>query len=580
MKTYIARFVALLVFGAALPTLAQITDATLPENGTTEFVPAPITTLPELDSETATSSGRNLISIALDDVELIDVVRMFSRIASANIIANPEILIARVTVNLEDVEWRPALSSILSMHGLALLERPQGSGVFIVVEQPPDAPVPMTVKTIFLDYTTVDEVRPVVERMMSSGASLSAFPSRNAMVIRDTEANINEIEIVIAQIDIQAKQVVVETQFMELNDSASKQLGIRWDSLNEITFGVQANPLFGTARDNTRIRSREDTLTRSDNLTRTDNSTRTFDMFGDPVDAATSREIGSVASQSRNAGSEVLASTVNQVVTASAAILDVSDFNVVMSALKKTDGVSIVSNPKIIVTSGSTNAFFNVGNQEPIITTETQQGTADNPGTRRTAKLDTTINTDYIKGGYLNTGIRLQVVPTVKTDDLIEAIIAPTLTRKIDDKFVGDDGNSWPELQVKEIRTQFTLQSGQTVAIGGLTDTRDSKKTSKIPLLGDIPIIGKYLFSHSSDIRNQEETIIFVTLSLVDPMQTKRAEGIPQRAELTYKREIRDKIRQLELQQELEDLRKAARKIEEQFERRSIQVDDSVTAEP
>ncbi len=539
-------------------------------SNSTEFTPAPTTPFPELErGSTIPADEPSLITISLDDVELIDVVRMFSRIAAANIIADPEILTARVTVNLDNVEWRPALSSILSMHGLALVERPQGSGVFTVLDQPPDAPVPMTTETIFLNYTTVDDVRPVVDSMRSSGSSLSVFPSRNAMVLRDTENNINEIRNIIDNIDILARQVVVETQFIELDDSAAKELGIRWDSLQALDFTFQANPIFRTARESERLRSREDTLSRSDDRRLTESSEFQTDVFGETVG---SRIQGGSSDRSQTARSDLTESTTRTVASASQAVLNMSDFNMVMSALKSSEGVSIVSNPKIIVTSGSTNAFFSVGNREPIIRTETERGSLDSPRDVTSVRLDTDIDTDFIRGGYLNTGIELLVVPTVKTDDLIEALITPSLRRKLRDK-TAPDGTTFPEIAVKEIRTHFTLKSGQTVAIGGLTDTRESQQTSKVPLLGDIPIIGKYLFSHTQNVKQQEETIIFVTLSLADPAEILHDEGMPQNAHLARQREIRDRMRRLEIQQELEDLRRAANQLEEQFQRRQQQND-------
>ncbi len=567
-----------IILAAVLAVHAQETQPV------SEFTPLPLTAPVLPEQEIQTTSAPSLITISLDDVELIDVVRMFSRIAGANIIANPDNLTARVTVNLDNVQWRPALSSILSMHGLALVERQQGSGVFSVIQQPPDAPDPMIVKTIFLQYTTVDEVTAVVERMLSPGASLSAFPSRNAMVIRDTEANINEIQFVVRDIDIQSKQVVVETQFMELSDRAIKQLGIRWDSLAELGVNFQAGP-FVQQRSSQQQSGRQDSLQRRDTRSTSDTTDRYYDMFGNQMQqqqfevfelpdgtfsvisqVEPTRTISGASVASSEAASDIFDGLTRTVSQSSAAILNVDSLNIVLSALKRTDGVSIVSNPKIIVASGSTNAFFRVGEREPIIRRSIKRGTTDSPGDEIIAELDTAINTDYIRSGYLHTGIELIVIPTVKTDDLIEAQIEPSLRRKIGEKLV--DGNAWPEISVKEIKTRFTLESGQTVAIGGLTDTQDSKQTSKVPLLGDIPIIGKYLFSHTRDEKRQTETIIFVTLGLADPLNLHNSSGIPDRAEIVHQRQIRDRMRRMEMQAELEDLQKAARKLEAQFERR------------
>jgi type II secretory pathway component GspD/PulD (secretin) len=208
------------------------------------------------------------------------------------------------------------------------------------------------------------------------------------------------------------------------------------------------------------------------------------------------------------------------------------------------------------VANGATNAVFSVGDREPIIRTEIQRGTIDSPGDIITAELDTDVNTEYISDGYLATGIDLRVIPVVKTDNLIEAEIIPSLRRKTDDKFVA--GNSWPIISVKEIRTRFTLRSGQTVAIGGLTDTSNLKDTTQIPFLGSIPLIGKYLFSHTEDVKKQVETIIFVTLSLAQPETLYDNVGIPLNADLVHRRMIKDRVTFQEREDRLQQLQEAA----------------------
>lgn len=587
-KTRILIMTAVIVTFAAYVTAQEAANQPTPTNDLvnttepqeTEFTPLARPAVDESAGSVSTN-GQQLITIALDDVAMIDVVRMFSRIANANIIATPSNLTARVTANLDQVEWRPALSSILAQHNLALVEKPQGSGVYSILNQPPDAPEPMVVETLFLDYTTVDEVAPVVQNMLPPGASLTRFPSRNAMVIRSTEGNLSEIAFIVKKIDIESKQVVIETQFVELNDEAIKQLGVRWDSLASLGVNFQAGP-FSMSRGLERVTGRTDTLTRNQNQNVSDVTDQRFNMAGDQfevqsvtfvedpngnfiqtADIEPTRLINSENTATRTANSEISDALTRTVSEASAAILNVDGLSVVLSALKQTDGVSIVSNPKVIVANGSTNAFFRVGSREPIIRKTIKRGTADSPGDEITANLDTAINTDYIRNGYLETGIELKVVPTVKIDNLIEAQIEPSLRRKTGDKEV--EGNTWPIISVKEIKTKFTLESGQTVAIGGLTDTRDSKKTSKVPLLGDIPILGKYLFSHEEDVKRQEETIIFVTLSIVNPRELNDDEGIPQKAELVHKTQIRDRMRRIEVEKEIEALRKQAQDLESKY---------------
>lgn len=508
-----------------------------------------------LPADAVTQAEGDRISITLDDVPLEDVVRMFTRISGANIIASASDLTGSVTVNLTDVKWKPALSSILDMHGLSLVEKQPGSGVYSVVTRPADAPKAMVTKSFTLQFATVSDIKPVVTTMLAEGATLSEFPSRNIIVVRSTPENLSEIADIVKDIDQPTKQVCVETKFMELSDEATKQLGIRWDSLAEYAVKLDAGP-FEWTESKEWTKSRTDARSRWDLRQNVDSVTRAYDQQG--AELVLNPEIETVefpdssyvtletfdptrtVEDTIDLGDEYTSdfsqSFLETVTEASAAILQVDDFELVLSALKQMDGVSIISNPKLIVANGSKDAFFSVGEREPIIKTEVTLGTTESPGDKITAELDTSINTDYIKDGYLATGIDLRVIPTVKTDDLIEAEINPSLKRKTGTKTVED--NSWPIISVKEIKTRFTLRSGQTVAIGGLTDTSDETEESKIPLLGDIPLIGKYLFSHTKEVKSQIETIIFVTLSLAEPERLRNKAGIPENAELVHKKMI------------------------------------------
>jgi type II secretory pathway component GspD/PulD (secretin) len=584
--------------------------------------------------ETAdTVNGR--ITLALDDMTLEDTVRLFGETAGANIVAAGTLLQdKRVTANLRNVEWHPALSSILDVHGLALVEKTPGSGVYSIQTPVPNAPEPTIVETFFLQFTTVGEIRDPVKGMLRPGSVMTMFPSRNALVIRSTENNLKEVRALIEELDRPGRQVLIETKIMELSDGAMKELGIRWDSLKE--FGVQAdiNP-FSWSQNSVDQRRTESSQDASDRLTRNQmneyerNRVSEYgrsDLSGYSTAASSQRDqsgyvnnyawqdgfepiptgyipnspyiippnagvdrgseyysgtlssgLGTQntegqtgtsssditsrydldrveATSTRGNSGSVVDSFVRDIVINQSAILNMSSLSFILSALETMDGVSIVSNPKIIVTSGSTNAFFSIGGREPIIETEIIRGTAESPGDKEVARLATDINTEFIRDGYLKTGIDLRVVATVKTDDFIEADIHPSLRRRISEKTVG--GNSWPIISVKEIGTTFTLRSGQTVAIGGLTDSQETKITTRVPFLGSIPIIGR-LFSHEEDATSQVETIIFVTLSVADPGQLREHSAIPQDARLVHQRMIKDRASREEFEAKLQEQKDA-----------------------
>ncbi len=527
----------------------------------------------EVELRTDVVNGVERITLTLDDVSLEDTVRMFAQTTGANIIATSAILDRkRVTVNLTDVDWRPALRSILEIHKLALVERTPGSGIYSIREQVPDAPPPTLVQTFFLDYTTTSEVRDAITGMLDPGATMTLFPSRNALVVRSSESNLGEVGALINELDLPGRQVLIETRILELTDDARKAVGIDWSVLEGYRVGLTDMSRIFENRQQRVITQRDRGLdydlqgTFGQQLEFYDEDGQaipgviidydSWSAFPDVDGAFDSRRWeGTPWTTSDRARGRGMADqqqrerqAIRDYTDISTAILSPADFSLILSALQRTDGVSIVSNPKMIVSSGATNAFFSVGEREPIIETTIERGTQESPGDRETARLATQINTEFIRQGYLETGIDLRVVATVKTDDFIEADIRPSLRRTIGSKTVAN--NSWPIISVKEIDTTFTLRSGQTVAIGGLTGLEEGKRTVAVPILSSIPILGR-LFRHEQDIQNQTETIIFVTLSVADPGTLANDAGIPIDSRLVHTRMLREETQREQFRQQL-----------------------------
>lgn len=567
-----------------------------------EFIPLDTgeeTDIKVSDSAEAGKDRPELINISVDNETLENVLHMFTKMSGINIIATATNLTGRVTVNLTEVEWQPALSSILAMHNLAIVEKIPGSSVYSVVDKPEGAPEPMKVETLSLKFTTSSEVQPVIKSMLTPGGEVTDFASRNTLVVRSTASNLGEIRELLKNIDIPSKQVCIEAKFMELSDEATKELGIQWDSLASFGVSLQAGP-FSSSETTERTKTSGQQSSRWSYKSQVDRASHYTDVYGAPleltytpgytedtdsetlsgqsfsVQGATAPTLTSLKTQDDGEyyADDIMDSFTKTITEEQSLVLEMDALDMVLSALQGTEGVSVISNPKMIVANGTTNAFFRVGERWPIVKTTVEAGTTDSPGDTIEAGLDTDIKTEYIEGGYLRTGIELLVIPVVKTEDMIQAEIIPTLTTKTGDKTVGN--NSWPEITVKEIRTRFTLKSGQTVAIGGLTGTTESKETSKIPLLGDIPVIGKYLFSYEKDYKGQTETIIFVTLTMAEPASLYKEAGVPEEADLVYKKMLeRDAFRR-KRDAELQQLKEAEKaEMDEEREKARNQLDDN-----
>ena len=90
--------------------------------------------------------------------------------------------------------------------------------------------------------------------------------------------------------------------------------------------------------------------------------------------------------------------------------------------------------------------------------------------------------------------------------------------------------SQFPIIDVKRIETEFSLKSGETAVIGGLSKTEFQEMETGIPYLWRIPIIGPYLFGYTEKVRRQREIVVLVTVGLVDPETPEKAAGLPKNA--------------------------------------------------
>ncbi len=539
------------------------------EIGEEEFAPVLSATGEPRGTRIAAGTTAGRINLTFDDVELIDVAKMFTKIADANIMYNPTNLRGRVTVNFTDVEWKPALESILEMHQLCLRETLPGSGVYTILPKPVGQE-PLRVETYFLKYATVAEVQGLLTPLVGQTGTISPFPSRNALVVRTTSPIHGEIKQIIERVDKLRDQVFIEAKFLELSDEAIRSLGIHWKVLE--AYSINAAGLQWNLNDNRNWTfNRTDSARQWDRRSNLDTQDERYEngaaaagstLYDAPSDTAPGINSLSVAAgvPSRAIVDSVhRGKTVEQQINKAfdrtlsdmrAAVLGAADFALVLSALKQLNGVSIISNPKIIV-ANEQSAVIHIGTRErPFIATVT-------PATQMSAPIVT-----YNPGDPVDLGVKVTVTPTVNTASNITVKIEPELTRFVRDA-VAPNGQTYPIIATKSIKTIFCLESGKTVAIGGLTETDDRDEEVKVPLLGDIPIIGKYLFTYRHKGRVQQETIIFVTVGLAVPENIQTLDGLPENTQLVNQHMVSDEVNRAKFEADMRELREAAQKKKE-----------------
>lgn len=157
--------------------------------------------------------------------------------------------------------------------------------------------------------------------------------------------------------------------------------------------------------------------------------------------------------------------------------------------------VNVLSNPSLVVRDG-VSANINVGTDVPTV-----GNTTVNPGTE----------TQSTSVEYRKTGVMLSVTPTINAQGLVVLQIDQSISNTTDGGTVAGS----PAIFERSLQTEVLAQSGQTIMLGGLISENTSKTTSKVPGLGDLPLIGG-LFRSQKDSVTKTELVILITPRVID----------------------------------------------------------------
>ncbi|MEE9368588.1 MAG: type II secretion system secretin GspD [Pontiella sp.] len=167
----------------------------------------------------------------------------------------------------------------------------------------------------------------------------------------------------------------------------------------------------------------------------------------------------------------------------------------VLINLAKTDADARIISTPIIMTTDNTEAILSIGEQRPVVTSTSSF--ANSSGTQ---------SSNY---EYKDIGIQLTVTPRINP----ERMVIMEIKQKADQigEFVEIDNNQVPTILNREFTASIAVRDGETVALGGLINSDHKDTVNKIPILGDIPLIGRYLFSSVKKVEIQRELIVLMT---------------------------------------------------------------------
>jgi type II secretory pathway component GspD/PulD (secretin) len=214
-----------------------------------------------------------------------------------------------------------------------------------------------------------------------------------------------------------------------------------------------------------------------------------------------------------------------------------TDFNFLLRALRTDGRLEVLSRPQI-VTADNKPATINIGSRIPLIT-----------DSRVTPQGDT-INSFR----YEDVGVNLTVTPKISPDGFVKMELGTTNSALSSSTVEINSSATVPIINQRRANTTVSVQSGQTIIIGGLISTTDDKRVKKMPVLGDIPYVGA-LFRSTKSTRERKELLIFLTPLVLANNQEKVPLEDPQRItqEIIRSSRFHKEIKRDELQRAIVD---------------------------
>ncbi len=331
------------------------------------------------------------------------------------------------------------------------------------------------------------QIENTLKTMLSKEGKYSLDPSIGLLVVKDRERNLNLISKYIENLKAHYdSQVLLEVKIVEVDLNDSSSYGINWNALFRAAngrFSVQQN--LSSIPENSL-----NALTSNANYPPQINA-QTFPF---------SPAIFGTAPAVANNGTPMP--------TGIAATFNTNNFGVLLNALAQYGNVKIISNPRILVTNGQP-ALISVGKsisyvQSVQITTTTVAG--------GTSTTQPTVNLNSVFDGVM-----MGVIPYINTStNTVNLSITPIKSTVLSlmPTQIGQNSYTLPQVNLEEATTQIAAKSGQMIVIGGLISKQINKTNTRVPLLGDIPIVGNLFKQKNESISNVELVIMIKPIIL------------------------------------------------------------------
>jgi len=425
------------------------------------------------------------LSLNFQNVDIRSLLQVIADFTDLNIITSDSVQ-GSITLRLKDVPWDQALDIILQSKGLDM--RKNGNVLVIApreelatkekLELEARSQIsdlePLRTENFVINYQKAEDVRRLLgegqQRLLSKRGSVVVDTRTNQIFVQDTVARLEEIRRLIQRIDIAVPQVLIEARIVEASDTFSQQLGVRLGGSSgyprEIG-GTNAYGTFGGVSGGTSLNGP-----------------------GGAISIGTPGGTGGVSTPNNQTSASFVnlpAAGISGFSPAGASLTlfnsDLTRFiNLEVTALEADGRGKIVSSPRVI-TADKVKATIEQGTEIPY-----QQATSSGA---------TSVS-------FKKATLKLEVIPQITPEGAI------FLDVKVNKDSRGQDTQSGPAIDTKNVQTQVLVDNGGTVVLGGIYEQNERTTITKVPLLGDLPGVG-WLFKNRVRISDRTELLIFIT---------------------------------------------------------------------
>ena len=429
------------------------TTSPAPSASTTTSTTTTTTSPGPVEPDTVTDNGGiGVREFQGDDVGA--VLRLLARQAKINMVVS-EAVTGTVTMRLEDVTALQAVSIIVKAKGL-VLDRIEN--VYYIKTAAERTAEPTESDSYQFSYARAKDTASLIAGQLSSKDAPQIDERTNTIFFRETRGNIDNIRKLLVQIDRPTKQVMIEARLVEVTANPKQNFGINWTgTFSDKTVGYGPN-------------------------------TGGNFLFPNSPDHGTNNLFGNFGN----------------LIAGQFAILSVPQFSATLDLLNNDNDAEFLANPRV-VTADNQQAKIEIIRSQPVPQLNFNEQTA------------TAVFSGFQDKKFGNT---LVVRPSVNKDGFITLAVKPEISNKVGDQFFSIPGSSGgqvasPIIDTRSLDSNVLIKSGDTLAIGGLLQDELRKSRTKVPGLGDVPVLG-YLFQSRSNERVKRNLLVFVTPTILD----------------------------------------------------------------